>query len=319
MSYNKDIDYQSKINEAVSKGDYESAAQYEQSRNEKIDREGLNYQKTNRYSGWLDKTDYSKILKKQMSSGASRKDVSDTLKTRISKASGTDGLTQYAYDDVYDDAIKYIMESAYSDIEKPQFKSSYDDEISKLYRKLAGIKKFSYDPYEDELYEFYKQQYIREGNRAMEDILGEISASTGGVASSYAISAASQAQEEYNKKLTDIIPKLYNDAYERYLDDISRQERALGILSDLSGTDYERYLDSLNQYNKDRAFEYDVLVDEREMDYKEYQDDVDMALSKWKSLGYLDEESAEILGLPAGLHTIDYDYKKAQQYKLYSK
>ncbi len=319
MSYNKDTDYQSKINEAVLKGDYESAAQYEQSRNEKIDREGLGYQKTNRYSGWLDKTDYSKILKKQMSSGASRKDVADTLKTRISKASGTEGLTQYAYDDVYDDAIKYIMESAYSDIEKPQFKSSYDDEISKLYRKLAGIKKFSYDPYEDELYEFYKQQYIREGNRAMEDILGEISASTGGVASSYAISAASQAQEEYNKKLTDIIPKLYNDAYERYLDDISRQERALGILSDLSGTDYERYLDSLNQYNKDRAFEYDALADEREMDYKEYQDDVDMALSKWKSLGYLDEESAEILGLPAGLHTIDYDYKKAQQYKLYSK
>lgn len=319
MSYNKDTDYQAKINEAVSKGDYETAAKYEQSRNEKIDREGLGYQKTNRYSGWLDKTDYSEVLKKQMSSGAPRKDVSNTLKTRISKASGTDGLTQYAYDDVYDQAIKYIMESTYSDFEKPQFKSSYDDEIEKLYRKLSDIKKFSYDPYEDDLYEFYRKQYIREGNRAMEDLLGEISASTGGIASSYAVSAASRAQEEYNKKLTDIIPKLYNDAYDRYLDDISRQERALDILSDLSDRDHERYLDSLNQYNKDRSFEYDRIVDEKEMEYKGYKDDVDMALSKWKSLGYLDEESAEILGLPAGLHTIDYDYKKAQQYKLYSK
>ena len=94
MSYNKDTDYQAKINEAVSNGDYESAAKYEQSRNEKIDSEGLNYQKTNNYAGWLDKTDYSKILKKQMASGASRRDVSDTLKARISKASGTQGLTQ---------------------------------------------------------------------------------------------------------------------------------------------------------------------------------------------------------------------------------
>ena len=319
MSYNKEIDYQSKINEAVSNGDYESAAQYEQSRNEKIDAEGLGYQKTNLYSGWLDRTDYSKILKKQMSSGASRGDVSDTLKKRISKASGTTGLSQYAYVDVYDQAIKYIIESAYTGIERPQYKNSYDDEISDLYRKLSNIKKFSYNPYEDELYEIYKQQYIREGNRAMEDLLGELSASTGGIASSYAVSAASQAQEEYNKKLTDIIPKLYNDAYEKYLDNISRQERELGILTDLADRDYERYLDSLNQYNKDRAFEYERLADEKETDYKEYMDDVDIALSKWKSLGYLDEESAKILGLPAGLHTTDYDYKKAQQYKIYNK
>ena len=100
MSYNKEIDYQSKINDAVANGDYKSAAKYEQSRNEKIDSEGLNYEKTNRYSGWLDSTDYSNVLKKQMSSGASKSSVSDTLKKRISKASGTDGLTQYAYDDV---------------------------------------------------------------------------------------------------------------------------------------------------------------------------------------------------------------------------
>ena len=103
MSYNKEIDYQSKIDDAVVNGDYKSAAKYEQSRNEKIDSEGLNYEKTNRYSGWLDSTDYSNVLKKQMSSGASKSSVSDTLKKRISKASGTDGLTQYAYDDVYDD------------------------------------------------------------------------------------------------------------------------------------------------------------------------------------------------------------------------
>jgi len=98
MSYNKDTDYQAKINEAVASGDYVSAAKYEQSRNEKIDKENLGYEKTNRYSGWLDTTDYSVKLKNQMSAGASKKAVSDTLKKRVEKASGTDGLIKYAAD-----------------------------------------------------------------------------------------------------------------------------------------------------------------------------------------------------------------------------
>lgn len=364
MSYNKDTDYQAKINDAVAKGDYESAAKYEQSRNEKIDGENLSYEKTNRYSGWLDSTDYSTVLKKQMSGGASKRAVSDTLEKRINKAKGTDGLTQYAADDVYDAAIRYIMGgTSFSYSEKaPQYKSNYDGQLERLYRELANIKKFSYNPYDDDLYEYYRKQYIREGNRAMENLLGELSANTGGVASSYAVSAAAQSQNYYNQKLTDIIPELYNDAYEKYLDNISRQERQLDILAGLKEDEYDRYLSSLNQYNKDREFEYGKFLDEQEYEqrlrdnerdskeseleydyllkkleneaeensrkwkqqeyenkYESEQDKIEKALSKWKSMGYLDEESAEILGLPAGLHTTDYDYKKAQQYKMYNK
>lgn len=319
MSYNKETDYQAKIDEAVSSGDYESAARYEQSRNEKIDGENLNYEKTNRYSGWLDTTDYSNVLRKQMSSGASKSDVSNTLKKRISKASGTEGLYHYAADDVYDLAIRYIAGADYYSTNGGGFRSSYDNELEKAYNKLASIREFKYNPYEDDLYEYYRKQYIREGQRAMEDLLGELSASTGGIASSYAVSAAAQSQNNYNQRLTDIIPELYNDAYQRYLNEISRQERNLGILSDLSENEYDRYLDSINQYNKDREFEYKKLLDEKEDEYRREQDEISEALSKWKNMGYLDDESAEILGLPEGLHTTDYDYKKAQQYKLYSK
>lgn len=318
MSYNKEIDYQSKINDAVANGDYKSAAKYEQSRNEKIDSEGLNYEKTNRYSGWLDNTDYSNVLKKQMSSGASKSAVSDTLKKRISKASGTDGLTQYAYDDVYDEAIRYIMGNG-AFMERPTYNNSYESDISKLLEKFLNRKAFSYNPYDDDLYEFYRQQYIREGNRAMEDLLGELSASTGGVASSYAVSAAAQARENYNRKLTDKIPELYGDAYERYIDGIEKDEDILKLLQDLSDGEYDRYLDSIELYNKERELDYKREADAREEEYNESRDSVDNALAKWKALGYLDEESARILGLPAGLHTTDYEYKKAQQYKIYSK
>ena len=357
MSYNKDIDYEAKINEAVKSGNYEKAAEYEKSRNEKIDAEGLNYEKTNRYSGWLDKTDYSNVIKKQISSRAPKSVVSDSLKKRVAKASGTEGLSQYAYDDVYDKAVKYIMgaDSFSHEGNKPAFKSKYDKEIEKLLKDLRSVKNFSYDPQKDELYNYYKEQYNREGKRAMEDVLGAVSANTGGMPSSYAVTAAAQSREEYNKKLTDKIPELYNRALESYIKEIGIDTDTLEFMKKLSDEEYSRYKDSINQYNEDREFDYKVFLDEKknareeEKAEREYAADIEKikntseenaakqaenerksirdeekekiknALEKWDRLGYLDEESAEILGIPAGTHSVDYDYKTAQQYKMYKK
>ena len=54
VSFNSKTDYQAKINDAVSRGDYSSAAKYEQQRNAKIDAGyGGSYQKTNNYSKYL--------------------------------------------------------------------------------------------------------------------------------------------------------------------------------------------------------------------------------------------------------------------------
>lgn len=299
MSYNKETDYQEKINEAVKNGDYESAARYEKSRNEKIDGENLGYEKTNRYQGWLDKTDYSTVLKSQMSQGASRDEVSDTLRKRISKASGTDGLTKYAYDDVYDEAIRYIMgNGAYSyESYRPYYENSYENDLKKLYDKLSNIKEFRYNPYEDELYNYYRQEYLREGKRAMEDLLGELSSNTDGVASSYAVSAASQSLDRYNERLTDKIPELYEAAYERYLDNIERQTDNFDRLKELSDAEYKRYLDSIEGFRKDRDFDYEkfrnTLEDEKEEEEldREYEyllkklalDEKAQALKEWEA------------------------------------
>ena len=346
MSYNKDIDYQAKINEAVKNNDYKSAAIYEKSRNEKIDTEKLPFQKTNNYSGWLDDTDYSVKLKEQMRSGAPKSKVSQTLKNRINKASGTAGLNHYAYDAVYDEAINYLMNDSgfsYPD-EKPKYIDNYSDEIEKILRKLLNPKEFSYDLLSDDVYQSYKAQYNREGKRAMEDLLGELSMNTGGVASSYAVSAAGQILDNYNNKLTEKIPELYEDAYNRYIDSLDLDKDVLVLLKSLSDGEYNKYLKAVEQYNKDREFSYDVdkFESEQAFDYEklysgeaenerkwgqqeyeneqnEHQKEIDLALEKWDKMGYLDAESAEILGLPAGLHTSDYDYKRAQEYKLYNR
>ena len=330
MSYKKEIDYQSKINEAVEKGDYKSAAEFEKSRNEKIKSENLNYETTNKYQGWLDNTDYGTILEKKISSGAPKESVENTLKKRIEKASNTEGLQKYAYDDIYDEAVKYLM-SDNSFNERPVYENSYESKIESLINELLKNREFSYNPYSEDLYKYYLNQYRREGARAMENTLGEVSANTGGVASSYAASAASQAYNYYAKKAADIIPELYSDAFDRYNKGFESDIKRLSALLELSEKEYEKF-------NKDREFEYKVYKDEldrtynydkldwemeeSDRDYEAYlkkienaeneslrEGAIDEALKKWDLLGYLDSESASVLGLPAGLYTSDYIYK----------
>lgn len=340
MSYNKETDYQAKINEAAAKGDYVSAAKYEQSRNAKIDGENLGYQKTSKYAGWLDKTDYGTEIKEKMLSGASKQSVADSLYKRIHKASNTEGLQKYAYDDIYERAVSYIMSDGVSFKPKETYVNTYSDKLDSALARFLNRQEFSYDVMQDNIYKYYLEMYRREGERAMEDTLGKMAENTGGVASSYAATAANQAYNYYTKKSADIIPELYNDAYERYIDSFNTDLKTLTTLSDLSENEYDRYY-------KEREFEYKQYIDEKdnelkkadsERDYelaikkleeeifrdeRDYQAELQEkrrkeALDKWKMLGYLDEESAKILNLPPGLKTSDYEYRKAQIYNIYN-
>lgn len=78
---------------------------------------------------------------------------------------------------------------------------------------------FSYDASQDPSYSALKKSYLREGERAREDTMAQASAMTGGVPSSYAVTAASQAGDYYNTQLADAIPTLEQNAYQRYLNE----------------------------------------------------------------------------------------------------
>ena len=370
--YNNDTDYSELIKEAASSGDYVKAAQYEQSRNEKIDSENLSYQKTNDYSGWLDSTDYGTVIQNKIKNGASKESVADSLKKRVKKASGTKGMEQYAYDDIYENAVRYLMTGNVFkyDSERPEYKSNYTGEMRSVLSDIKKTEDFSYDPLDDELYGFIKSEYSKAGRRAMEDMLGSLAANTGGIASSYAASAAGQSYDYYNLQLAEKIPELYALAYNRYQDKNDLMFDRLAALSGLEGTDYKRYRDSAEDFESDReaAYEaflssidndyryreleqnifesdrsYDRSIYESDRDYardifesdrayemdeaalrqkeneqqqKENQNKIDTALKKWDTLGYLDPESAAILGLPAGLNSSDYLYRRAQIQKL---
>lgn len=149
----------------------------------------------------------------------------------------------------------------------PEYLSRWDDALTALAGQLMSRPAFSYDYTQDPLYQQYREVYTREGDRAMRDTLGQVSARTGGLASSYAASAASQANNYYMAQLSDVIPQLEQLAYQRYLGQGEALMDQLQAVQALEAGDYARYQDALGQWNTDRAFAYNAWSDARDFSY----------------------------------------------------
>lgn len=171
-----------------------------------------------------------------------------------------------------EDGSQYIpipptVEESFSYGPAPTYTDDYSARIDEMLNKILNRDAFSYDATTDPLYQQYSQQYQREGQRAMKDTLGQVSARTGGMASSYATTAAQQANQFYAGQLADKIPELYQLAYSMYLDDIDLQVQDLGLLQGASDTQYNRYRDTMSDWRDDRDFAYgqyrDDIADDR--------------------------------------------------------
>lgn len=153
------------------------------------------------------------------------------------------------------DGGKFTYEQA------PQYASKYKGKIDELTAQILGRAAFEYDPEKDPTYQQYKESYTRNGQRAMEDTLGQVSARTGGLASSYAGSVAQQAYDQYMSSLADKIPELRQLAYQMYQDEINGERADLSMLMGLDESAYNKFLTALGQYNTDRGFDYGMFGD----------------------------------------------------------
>ena len=140
----------------------------------------------------------------------------------------------------------------------PDFTSSYDGVISRLYDEIVSRPAFQYDPLGDPLYRSYRTQMITEGSRAMRDTAGEASALTGGYGSTYAQSLGQQQYAQYLERLGRVMPELYEAAYKRYRDEgedlwtqfsaargladseVGRKQERFTMAADLEKQRYER-------------------------------------------------------------------------------
>lgn len=196
---------------------------------------------------------------------------------------------------------------------------------------------FSYDQASDPAYQAYAKQYAREGQRATADALGQAAAASGGRVSSWAQTAAQQAGNYYAGQMADRVPELYQQAYNRYLQEFQMNQGALdAALADrrqkysefqgnydraaqnlntaraLEQDEYNRFLNELGQYNTDRSFNYAKLLDEvnnqrtlRQDDVAARQQDLQDAIARAELGGaYGDWSGLEAIGITPNLGNV---------------
>lgn len=149
-------------------------------------------------------------------------------------------------------------------------------------------KPFTYYYTSDPNYQQYAQVYAREGRRAAQDAVGQVSARTGGLASSYAASAATQAEQYYAQQLADKVPELRQLAYQMYRDELSQRQAQVEFYTGLQDRDRSWFVTSqLEPYYQERSFDYGVYRDgvadahwQQSFDYQKERDAV--ADSQWR-------------------------------------
>lgn len=183
-----------------------------------------------------------------------------------------------------------------------QWQAQLDDTINKILNR----EKFSYDLNGDALYQQYKDKYIKQGKMAMGDAIGQASAMTGGYGNSYAQSVGQQAYQAQLDNLNDIVPELYQMAYDKYNQEGQDLYNQYAMLGDRENLDYGRYRDSMadwlaerdylaNRYDSERDFDYSKYNNERDFAYGQYADDKNLAYNEYRNAIELEYQKARDL------------------------
>lgn len=175
--------------------------------------------------------------------------------------------------------------------EAPTYENAFAQQQKDLLDRILNREDFAWSKETDPQWSSYKKSYLREGDRATANALAKASAASGGRPSSYAVNAAAQAGDYYATKLNDMIPTLYQQAYERYLDEYNMKLKDLNAVNQQEQLDYAKYLDRLGQFNTDRGFAYQNYADDydrlrSQLADVQGQDQIDYAR-------YLDEASRQ--------------------------
>ena len=234
--------------------------------------------------------------------------------TTAPNTSGTVGTgfeyKDFSYDDFQYDgyqesetvaAAKAALESQLAN--KPgEYQSQWQSQLDEAINKILNREKFSYDLNGDALYQQYKDKYIQQGKMAMADTMGQAAAMTGGYGNSYAASVGNQAYQQSLQQLNDIVPELYQMAYDRYNQEGQDLYNQYAMLGERENADYGRYRDSVNdwqterdyltgRYDTERNLDYSKYTDERNFQYGKYADDRNFAYGQYaddKSYAYND-------------------------------
>lgn len=152
---------------------------------------------------------------------------------------------------------------------------TYGQSLKDQMDKINNREKFTYDLNGDALYQQYKDQYMTQGRLASADAIGQASAMTGGYGNSYAATVGNQAYQGYLQKLNDVVPELYNMAYNRYQQEGQDMKDMYTMLQSAYDTEYGEHRDKVSDYNTELARLQDAYYNEKNFDYSKFSTDRD--------------------------------------------
>ena len=190
-----------------------------------------------------------------------------------------------------------------------QYEDPWEQTIQSTVRNLQN-KKFEWSPETDPNVKYYEDAYRREGERAMKDTLGAVAATTGGIPSSYATAAAAQQRNYYAQQMADKYPELYQQAFDRFMQEYDREYNMLSAYGDLSELGYGRWSDKQERDRNarldmadavQREFDNQYMLDE--LGLKERAQEHTEAID-WAQIGLQTDELTQ---------TFDLEYAKLDQ------
>lgn len=217
---------------------------------------------------------------------AAQKVDNDAIKTESSTVpSNTPGASTTS-------TVPPLVESAMQKLNSDMapYASKYQGDIEATLSAIENKKPFSYDLNGDIIYHQYADIYGRNAEKAMKNTVGQVSSLSGGYGNSYAQTAGQQAYADTMSGLNDIIPELYNLAYNKYNQEQQDMKDMLSIYQSMDNADYGRYIDDRNYnyqlgrdavndawrqtehdravFESDRAFNETVREFNEQMDFK---------------------------------------------------
>lgn len=148
-----------------------------------------------------------------------------------------------------------------------KYNEKYQPYYDKLLDSMVNRDPFSYDPEQDAAFQSYRDQYNREGDRAMRDAMGAMSGMTGGYTNSAAVTAGGQQRQYWQDKLMDRIPELQNNAYQRYLGEFDMNNTALGAVQGIDTQQFGREYGANSDLRNDILDSIDRRIDREDKAY----------------------------------------------------
>lgn len=187
---------------------------------------------------------------------------------------------------------------------------------------------FQYDAATDPLYQSYKDQYVHQGKRAMEDTMGQAAGLTGGYGSTYSQSVGNQAYNEYLTKLSAQVPVLAQQARAAYDAEGQRIMDRYNLALNEANTAYAQGRDALGDIRYDKEYadkiayqdwqkqqaELDRQQQQKQWDYKVSQESKSQAYEMAMQMISTGQTPSNDLLAQAGI-SADYARAMAAYYK----